>query len=69
MGEKMQWQQVSVSVCTSRSGTYVEQLDYFDGARAVSEAMMGDGTHSHIRRRSAARDRQCDRGAWHQTTT
>lgn len=26
----------SVSICTSRSGTYVEQLDYLDGARAVS---------------------------------
>ena len=26
-----------VSICTSRSGTYVEQLDYLVGARPVSE--------------------------------
>jgi len=26
-----------VSICTSRSGTYVEQLDYLVGARLVSE--------------------------------
>jgi hypothetical protein len=40
--EKMQRSKPSLSVdCTSRSGTYVEQLDYLDGARAVSEGHHG----------------------------
>jgi hypothetical protein len=31
-----------VSICTRRSGTYVEQLDYLVDARAVSKGIMGD---------------------------
>jgi len=32
-----------VPIFTRRSGTYVEQLDYLAGARAVSEGHQGDG--------------------------
>src|SRR6516165_4896111 len=31
-----------LSICTSRSETYVKQLGYLDGNRAVPKAIMGD---------------------------
>jgi hypothetical protein len=34
-------QAFAASICTSRSGTYVEQLDYLAGASAVSEGHQG----------------------------
>ena len=39
----MQCSKPSLGVdCTSRSGTYVEQLDYLVGVRALPKAIMGD---------------------------
>jgi hypothetical protein len=59
----------SVSICTSRLGTYVEQLDYLDGARAVSEGHDGRwNAFAHSATLGSTRS-ACDRGAWHGTTT